>query len=40
LAAACLRAGLFDNQREPPEMRLQPKLAALQDCFAGTGHDQ
>jgi hypothetical protein len=30
LAAAWFRAGLFDNPQEPPEMRLQPKLAALQ----------
>jgi len=24
LAAACLRAGFFDDSQEPPEMRLQP----------------
>jgi hypothetical protein len=30
LAAACLRAGFLDDPQKPPEMRLQPKLAALQ----------
>jgi hypothetical protein len=43
LAAACFRAGFFCDQQKPPEMRLQPKLAALQgeagaNCFADTGY--
>jgi hypothetical protein len=34
LVAACLRAGISSNPQEPPERRLQPRLAALQDAVA------
>jgi len=42
LAAACLLAGFLANSQEPPEMRLQPTLAAYKttgaNSFAATGH--